>query len=60
MKIISWNIRGLGGVVKRLEVRVCLQETKLKVIDDFFVRVYGEPHYIVTLIANRWECQVVC
>jgi exonuclease III len=40
MKIISWNIRVLGGVEKRKEVRklvedqnpllVCLQETKLQ------------------------------
>jgi len=46
MKIISWNVRGLGGVVKRPEVRklicekssfiVCLQETKVQVIDDYF------------------------
>jgi exonuclease III len=45
MKIISWNIRGLGGMVKRKEVRklvgekfpsiVCLQETKLALCDDF-------------------------
>jgi exonuclease III len=45
MRIISWNIRGLGGLVKRKEVRkligekhpsiVCLQETKLPLCDDF-------------------------
>jgi exonuclease III len=45
MRIISWNIRGLGGLVKRKEVRklvgeknpsiVCLQETKLHLCDDF-------------------------
>jgi exonuclease III len=39
MKVISWNVRGLGRVDKRKEVRnlvreknpliVCLQETKL-------------------------------
>lgn len=44
MKILSWNVRGLGGFAKRPEVRkliaekipsiVCLQETKLSVIDD--------------------------
>jgi len=40
MKLVSWNIRGLGGLEKRKEVRslvkekrswiVCLQETKLQ------------------------------
>jgi exonuclease III len=45
MKIISWNIRGLGRIYKRKEVWklvgeknpliVCLQETKLQVCDDF-------------------------
>jgi hypothetical protein len=45
MRIISRNIRGLGGLVKRKEVRkmvgeknpsiVCLQETKLPLCDVF-------------------------
>jgi exonuclease III len=45
MRIISWNIRGLGGLAKRKEVQklvgeknpniVCLQETKLPICDDF-------------------------
>jgi exonuclease III len=44
MKIFSWNIRGLGGMEKRKEVRkligdkrlfvMCIQETKLSVCDD--------------------------
>jgi exonuclease III len=44
MRVISWNIRGLGSLVKRKEVRklvreknpsiVCLQETKLPICDD--------------------------
>lgn len=44
MKILSWNVRGLGGFAKRPEVRklfvekcpsiVCLQEMKMSVIDD--------------------------
>jgi exonuclease III len=44
MKVVSWNVRGLGRVEKRKEVRnlvrekhphiVCLQETKLQVCDD--------------------------
>jgi hypothetical protein len=56
MKIISWNIRGLGGVVKRKEVQkliretspniVCLQETKLSLCDDFLcTSLWGNaPH----------------
>ncbi|KAK2396412.1 DNA-(apurinic or apyrimidinic site) endonuclease [Trifolium repens] len=45
MKIVSWNIRGLGRVDKRNEVRklvrekhplvVCVQETKVQTCDDF-------------------------
>ena len=46
MKIITWNVRGLGGFEKRKEVRsliqdkcpfiLCLQETKLQVCDSGF------------------------
>ncbi|MCH82855.1 endonuclease/exonuclease/phosphatase family protein [Trifolium medium] len=44
MKIFSWNVRGLGGLEKRKEVKklvgeqnpfiLCIQETKLGVCDD--------------------------
>jgi len=44
MKLVSWNVRGLGGVEKRREVRklvgekspliLCLQETKLVVCEE--------------------------
>jgi exonuclease III len=56
MKIISWNIRGLGVVVKRKEVHkliretslsiVCLQEIKLSLYDDFLcTSLWGNaPH----------------
>ena len=47
MKLLSWNIRGLGSAEKRSEVRllvgekvpwiVCLQETKLSTFDSSFV-----------------------
>jgi exonuclease III len=47
MKIISYNIRGLGGVEKRSEVKrlvlekkpfvICLQETKMGVVEDLLV-----------------------
>ena len=43
MKLLSWNVRGLGGFEKRREVRllvaekqpfiICLQETKLSSCD---------------------------
>jgi len=45
MKLLSWNVRGLGGAAKRREVShlvrenkplvLCLQETKLSVLDAF-------------------------
>jgi exonuclease III len=44
MKIISWNVRGLGGFEKRKEVSqmvreknpfiLCLQESKLSIVND--------------------------
>jgi len=48
MKIISFNIRGLGAVEKRREIWrlvsdrkltvLCIQETKMEVMDDFLCR----------------------
>jgi len=48
MKVISYNVRGLGGFEKRAEVRclvqdkqpvvLCLQESKLNVLDEFFTK----------------------
>ncbi|GAU10944.1 hypothetical protein TSUD_112380 [Trifolium subterraneum] len=48
MKIVSFNIRGLGAVEKRRELRrlvlekkvdiLCIQETKLEVVEDSLVR----------------------
>jgi len=45
MKIISFNIRGLGAVVKKREIRrlvlekkpavLCIQEMKMEVVDEF-------------------------
>ncbi|XP_024628654.1 DNA-(apurinic or apyrimidinic site) endonuclease-like [Medicago truncatula] len=45
MRVVSWNVRGLGGLEKRKEVKelvkekapfvLCIQETKLQLIDDF-------------------------
>jgi len=46
MKVISYNVIGLGGIEKRAEVLrliqdkqpvvICLQESKLNVLNDFF------------------------
>lgn len=55
MKLISWNVRGLGGFEKRKEVRslvlekrpfiLCLQETKLQVVDGGVVSsLWGDSH----------------
>ena len=52
MKILSYNVRGLGSFEKRAEVRnfirekhssvVCLQESNLGTVDDFIIKsVWG-------------------
>lgn len=48
MKLISWNVRGLGGFEKRREVRqlvtekspfiLCIQETKCVMFDDMLCK----------------------
>lgn len=48
MKVVSYNSRGLGGVEKKAEVCrlvqenhpfvLCLQESKMSVVDDFFIK----------------------
>jgi len=56
MKLISWNVQGLGGIDKRREVRrlvgekspsiLCLQETKLSVCDDFLCNsLWGDSNH---------------
>jgi exonuclease III len=50
MKIISYNVRGLGGGEKRVEVRklvlekhpwvLCLQESKLSTVNDLVVKSF--------------------
>lgn len=53
MKIISFNARGLGGGEKRVKIRrlvqeknpfvVCIQETKLRMVDDFLIKsIWGD------------------
>ena len=52
MRILSYNVRGLGGFEKRSEVKklvsdkkpfvLCLQETKLCTVDDMLVKAIWE------------------
>ena len=66
-KIVSWNVRGLNEVEKRLQVRrllrewkadiVCLQETKLKMINRRTIRslwsnIYVDWVYLASLGAS--------
>jgi len=56
MKIVSYNVRGLGGGEKRVEVQrlvqekcpfvLCIQESKLSYVDDFMVQsIWGDAPY---------------
>ena len=55
MKILRWNVRGLGSRAKRKRVRetilkasldiVLLQETKLEILDDLVVRDLWESRF---------------
>ena len=56
MRIVSWNVRGLGGLEKQKEVKelvrekvsfvLCIQETKLQLIDDFLcTSLWGPTNY---------------
>ena len=56
MKLVSWNVRGLGGLEKRKDVRklvgekkpfiLCLQETKLSVCDlSLCTSLWGDPDH---------------
>ncbi|KAL8506727.1 hypothetical protein ACS0TY_017576 [Phlomoides rotata] len=47
MKMMTYNIRGLGSKVKRREIKKIIrdQETKLEVINDVVCKsVWGEGH----------------
>ena len=54
IRILSYNVRGLGGFEKRREIKrlvsykkpffLCLQETKLFTVDDLLIRaIWGTP-----------------
>jgi len=56
MKVLSYNVRGLGGGEKRVEVRrlvqekcpfvLCIQESKLIFVDDFMIKsICGDAPY---------------
>ena len=56
MKVVSYNVRGLGGLEKRSEVRrlvqeknpfvLCIQESKLGVVDDYVIKaIWGDTPY---------------
>jgi exonuclease III len=64
MKIISYNVRGLGGFEKRSEVRkletekkpfvLCLQESKLSTVDDLMLKSFwGNSLTGYSLISNH-------
>jgi len=56
MKIISWNVRGLGGFEKRREVSqvvreynpfiLCIQESKLSVVNDVVCKTIWNDDYV--------------
>jgi len=64
MKIISYNIRGLGSFEKKKEIQkmvkfyrpwiLCVQQTKLEIINDFFVLRFGVILITVTLTDHLW------
>jgi len=56
MKLVSWNVRGLGDIEKRREVRrlvgekspfiLCIRETKLVVCDAFLCNsLWGDSNH---------------
>jgi len=64
MKIISWNVRGLGGFEKKREVSqlvrekksfiLCIQETKLSVIDGLVCKsIRGDTNVDFSFQASR-------
>lgn len=70
MRLISWNVRGLGGLEKRREVRklvgekspliLCLQETKVSVCDVSLCNFCGEIRVMHSLLDRLWGHQGVC
>ena len=56
LKILFWNVRGLHGRDKRLQIKnrirmwradiICIQETKVELITRGFVRSLWRCHYV--------------
>jgi len=69
MIVLSYNVRGLGGAEKRAEVWqlvrekhpsvLCIQESKLSVVDDLLVKSIWGMHVLNILINRLWERLVV-
>jgi hypothetical protein len=67
MRIVSWNVRGLNGLEKRKEVKelvrekvpfvLCIQETKLQLIDDFLCNSIWGLRVMITLLVHLWGRQ---
>ena len=66
LKLLSWNVRGLNEVDKRLQIRnllrswkadiVCLQETKLEWITRVIVRSIWGCSYVDWLVPGFGWC----
>jgi hypothetical protein len=70
MKVVSWSVRGLGGLEKRKEVMLLVGEkvpfilyiqfTKLQLCDDFYVPHCGVISLVLFLISGLLKRQEVC
>jgi len=57
MRLLSWNVQGLGGLEKRKEVKelvrekmpflLCIQESKFQLIDDFLCTSIWGPSIMI-------------
>lgn len=67
MKILSWNVRGLGGLEKRRDVRLlvgeklpvilCIQETKMQLWDDVLsASVWGLSSHLYSFRPSVGAC----
>jgi len=63
MRIVLWNVRGLGGLEKRKEIKelvkekvpfvLCIQETKLQLIDDFLcTSIWGSTSHDYSFVPS--------
>ncbi|KAL8523173.1 hypothetical protein ACS0TY_013224 [Phlomoides rotata] len=75
MKMLSYNIRGLGSRAKRREIResiarydidfCCIQESKLEIVDDFVCRaIWGRVYGGAVVVNGYWiaddsQCMII-